>query len=247
MVKLAEGERWDDLQVGNLKIIQNPKEYLFTTDAVLLADFAQIRSGQTVCEFGSGGGIVSILTAYKRKPNMVYGIEIQERLADMSRRSAEENGLKNLTILCGDVKNAAKLVGRERMDAVICNPPYRKVGSGQMQENETQRICRHEVKITLEEIFRSAADVLKYKGTIYLVHQAERFADICYLMKKERIEPKEVKIVCQKEGQSPTLVLVKGVKEGKTGLKWLPPLVVFRRDGTYTEQIEKIYGESYGG
>ncbi len=247
MVTLAKGERWDDLQVGNLKIIQNPKEYLFTSDAVLLADFARVKQGQTVCEFGSGGGIISILTAFKRKPKMVYGIEIQAHLADMSRRSAEENRQENVTFLCGDVKNAASLLGREQMDAVICNPPYRKVGSGQMQESETLQICRHEVKITLAEIIASAADVLKCKGALYMVHQAERFGEICYFMKQAKIEPKEVKIVCQKEGQSPNLVLVKGVKDGNAGLKWLPPLVVFRPDGTYTDQIKKIYGESYGG
>ena len=37
--------------------------------------------------------------------------------------------------------------------------------------------------------------------------------------------------------------LLKDVKNGKTGLKLLPPLYVHNEDGSYTDEVLKIFGK----
>jgi len=218
-VELKQNERIEDLQIGGLGIVQSADEYRFTSDAVLLANFVRVKRSDTVADFGAGSGVISILLAYKQRPKKVYGVEIQPALADMASRSVRMNGLDGIIeIINGDVKKFA-----EQVDVVVCNPPYRKAGSGQAQEKENLRICRHEISITLDEIVKCASEVLRHKGKLYLVHQAGRTAEIFQSFSKHGIEPKMIQTVCQK-GKAPDVVLICGIKGAAPELKWLPPL-----------------------
>lgn len=150
---LKENERIEDLQYKGIKIIQSENGYRFTTDAVLLANFVRGAKGKKVVDIGCGSGIVSILIAAKQQPSLVVGVEIQPEVADMAARSVEMNGLSDtVTVVCSDVREWAK--GTDgTYDVVVVNPPYRKVGSGFSQEADTLAISRHEVTLTLEDVF----------------------------------------------------------------------------------------------
>ncbi len=241
---LKEGERLEDLQCGGMTIAQNPQWYLFTTDSVLLANYVKLPKNAVACEFGSGCGVVSVLVAYKQHPKRLIALELQPHLADLTRRNALRNGLGIETVQ-GDVRQAAQILGAGVADVVFCNPPYRKQNAGPVQSNETQRICRHEVTLTLPQLAESAARVLKSRGSLYLVHQPERFAELCVTLGQQRLVVKEACLVYPRPGAEPCLVLVKAVKEGKHGMRW-KSLTLYDEAGNYTEQAQKIYGESYG-
>ena len=93
-IQLKEKERIDDLGLNNMKIIQTPEGFCFGMDSVLLSDFAkEMKPGCTCVDLGTGTGILGILLCAKTKLSKIIGVEIQEEVADMAKRSILLNGL----------------------------------------------------------------------------------------------------------------------------------------------------------
>ena len=107
--------------------------------------------------------------------------------------------------------------------------------------NEHLLIARHEVYCTLDDVIRICSRLVKQKGKVALVHRPERLADIFSTMNKYRIEPKRMQLVYPTEDKEANIVLVEGIKDGKKGLKCLPPIIVYGQDRKYTKEFEKIY------
>ena len=78
---LKEGERFDDLERHNYKIIQNPEKFCFGMDAVLLSGFAVVKQGERVIDLGTGTGIIPILLRAKTLGRDFTGLEIQDEMA----------------------------------------------------------------------------------------------------------------------------------------------------------------------
>lgn len=225
-VTLKEKEKLEDLQYNGLAIIQSEDEYRFTTDAVLLANFTNDMKGKLCVEFCAGSGVISILIAAKKSPSKVVAIELQQSLADMAKRSVEYNGLQDvIEVVCDDVKNAPNLISKPA-DVVVCNPPYRKLGSGERQLATNLALCRHEIAITLEQVITAASRTLNNRGTFYLVHQAERVAEIVSLCTANQLAVKEIVPVCARKGKEPNLVLVRAVKCGGADCKLRLPVYI---------------------
>ena len=215
---LKNNERLDDLQINNLYIIQNPDEYLFTSDAVALANFAHVSNYGKVVDLCSGSGVVGILVNAKNKVQDVTLVEVQEYLADMSRRSIEYNGLTNFRVICSKLQNINEQIGRGVYDVVTCNPPYQTKGTAKfLSEKESIAICKHEILVTIEEIIKEASLLLKFGGLFYTVNKEDRLIDIIVNCRKYNLEPKEIKVIASKKGSN--IVLVKAKKGGKSGVK----------------------------
>lgn len=225
-IVLKPNEKLEDLQYNGLQIIQSDNEYRFTTDAVLLANFTGEMKGKLCVEFCAGSGVISILVAAKKRPARVVAIELQPQLADMAKRSVEYNGLDDvIDVICDDVLNSPNLIDHPA-DVVVCNPPYRKLGSGETQLAQNLALCRHEIAITLEQVIATASKVLNNRGTFYLVHQAERTAEIVALCSQNKLAVKEIVPVCPRKGKEPNLVLVRAVKCGGADCKLRLPLYI---------------------
>ena len=241
MVELKSQEKTEDLQCDGLKIIQSDVEYRFTTDAVLLANFCKDMRGKLCVEFGAGSGVVSLLVARKKHPKRVVAVEIQPQLCDMMKRSVQLNSLADVVEVCNaDLKDACKFV--RDADVVICNPPYRRVDSGERQLRQNIALCRHEIAATLADVVESAAKVLNNRGSLYLVHQADRLCEIVALCRDNKLAVKEILPVCPAPDREPNLVLVRAVKGGAADCKLHAPLYVTDKDGNYTPQAKAWYG-----
>ncbi len=242
-IELKENERIDDLEFKDLKIIQNTKGFCFGIDSILLSDFAkEIKKDSIVMDLGTGTGIISILLTGKTKLKKIIGIEIQEEVANMARRSVCLNGLeKKIQILNENIKDLTKIYEKNSIDVIVTNPPYKKDGEGLKNEKETKVISRHEVKGNLEDFINISSKLLKDKGEFYMVHRPERLVDIMELMRKNKIEPKKLRLVFPKINKEPKLVLVKGVKNANPFLKIEKDLYIYNEDGTYTDEILRIY------
>lgn len=237
---LKENETVEDLQYKGLKIIQDKTNYRFTSDAVLLSWFAKVKSGETLCEFCSGSGVISILVAAKNEGvRQAHLIEISPRLAGMSQRSIELNALQNFTVHNIPVQEAHKVLNG--VDVIVCNPPFNKTDIKPPEIDADILAARWEVLINIKEITESAKKVLRFKGRLYIVHQAQRAAEVIYQMKSCGIEPKTLLAVQAKREKEPHIVLIEGVRGGSEGIKFLKPLILFQGDGNYTEEAKKIY------
>ncbi len=242
MIEFKPDEKLEDLQCDGLQIIQSANEYRFTTDAVLLANFCRDMTGKLCVEFGAGSGVISLLLAKKKHPKRIVALEIQPQLAEMMSRSVAYNNLQNVIAVVNCDLKEAHLHLNGNADVVVCNPPYRKLGSGERQLAENIAVCRHEVKATLEDIVAAAAKVLNNRGVFYLVHQSSRLCEIVTLCAKYNVAVKEILPVCPNKGKEPNLVLIRGVKCGESDCILRSPLYVCDEKGKYTPQAKAWYG-----
>jgi len=243
-IDLIEDERIDDLQCKGMKIIQNKRLYNFSTDPILLVNFSQIKKDSVVVDFCSGSGVIALLVAVKSQARKVYCVELQEALANMSQKSVILNGLEDkIEIINDSVQNINKYIKNQTVDIVFCNPPYSKKNSSINSPNEIINICRHEITITLKEIIENASNILKNKGILYLVHQVNRLEEIMVEMSGKNIHIKQLQLVQSFENSNPHLVLIKGIKNSKNGMEIMPNLVTNNPDGSYSQQVLKMYNK----
>ena len=267
-MELRENERIDDLEYKDLKIIQNEKGFCFGIDSVLISDFARdIKSNSIGADLGTGTGIISILLAAKTNLKKIIGIEVQKEVADMAKRSVEINKLQDkIEIINLNIKDILQesnnlrskkiekdaednntyvknvdCLPRETFDFVVTNPPYKKLETGKTNESEYKYISRHEVTANLEDFIKVSRYLLKDKGAFYMVHRPDRLVDIIELMRKYKIEPKKIRFVHSTIEKEPTLVLIKGIKNARPFLKIEKPLIIYEKNGNYTDEIHSIY------
>lgn len=242
-ISLKENERIDDLELQGLKIIQNENGFCFGIDSVLLSDFAkEIKPESKIIDLGTGTGILPILLSAKTKNTKIIGVEIQKEVAKMAQRSVRLNNLQDrIEIIAEDIKNLKNQYETNCFDAVVTNPPYKKIGTGKTNEEMAKIISRHEITANLEDFIEIARYLLKEQGSFYLVHRPDRLVDIISLLRKYQLEPKELKIVQANRKKAPNLVLIKAVKNAKPFLKIDVPLSIYEESGTYTKETLEIY------
>ena len=242
-MELKENERIDDLEYKGLKLIQNKEGFCFGVDSVLLSDYAKnIKKNSKVIDIGTGTGIISILLCEKTKLSKIYGVEIQEDVAEMASRSSKLNNLQDkFEVINKNIKDIFEVLEPHKYDVVVTNPPYKKVNTGVKSLENKQLISRHEVECTLEDIIEKSSKLLKDLGEFYMVHRAEILVDIMCLLRKYKLEPKNIRFVHSKEKEKPNLILVRAVRSAKEFLKIDKPLVIYKENGEYTDEILEIY------
>ena len=219
-------ERTEELGLNGLKIIQDDEKYCFTSDAVLLTHFARVKKGDSVADFCSGSGIVG-LHLYALNPDKIAEVSLFEKqtaLYNLSVKSIKLNGLESVF---SAYNTRLQDIGNEfagKFSLITCNPPYMPVGTGEMQENPEIALCRREIDLSLKELIIAVSKCLKFGGRVAIVHRAERLADIITEMRNNNIEPKRLQFVSG-EKKEPYLLMIEGVKGGKSGIKILNTVV----------------------
>ena len=225
MIKLNNNEKIEDLEDKGLKIIQASDSYRFSVDSILLLNFIRVRNYEKIIDLGTGSGIIPLLLFGKRKGLSIYGIEIQNDLAGMARRSIELNKLQDhITIIQEDFKNVKNVFQNQQFDVVVSNPPYISLGQGEINPSSSKAIARHEIKGDLEDIISASNYLLKNKGRIYLIYRSAKLIKLLLALKKYSIEPKVIKFIHPRQGKNANLVLLEGIKGGKEELKIEDPI-----------------------
>lgn len=240
---VREHERLDELHRNGYFIIQDPKRFCFGMDAVLLSGFAKAKKGERALDLGTGTGIIPILMEAKTEGEHFTALEIQPESADMARRSVLYNHLEEkIKIITGDIKDASSLFGASSFDIITTNPPYMIGEHGLSSASEAKAIARHEVLCTLEDILRESAKLLRPGGRFYMVHRPFRLAEIMSRMVEYKIEPKRMQLVYPYVDKEPNMVLIEGLRGGKSRLTVEKPLIVYKEQGGYNDEIYDIYG-----
>jgi tRNA1Val (adenine37-N6)-methyltransferase len=230
-------ESLDLLSCCNLSILQKKKGYRYSLDSYLLGAFVDESPGTEILEIGSGSGVVSILLSAV-KGLRVTGIEIQEDLAQMSKRSIEYSGLSDkVKITCCDIKDYSGA----KVDAVVTNPPYRPLSTGRINPDRSKAIARHEISLDLDVLLKKAYGLLRPLGRLYIVYPAWRIPDLLCTMRDRRIEPKRMKCVYTSPIRTCEICLICGVKGGGREFTIESPLIVYNQDNSYHPDMEMIF------
>ena len=240
---LKPNERIDELYSLGIKVIQDPRVFSFSTDAVLLAHFANLRrrrSSLTV-DLGTGNGAVALFLS-QRTHGRILGVEIQPKLAEMARRSVRLNHLgSQVRILTMDLARAPEKITPGSVDTVTCNPPYFKDLSTSIKNPDPYlAIARHEIKTNLTQVLKTTNCLLKNRGKADLVFRPGRLIEMLNLMQRYHLAPKRLRFVYSTSKKSARMFLIEAEKAGRlTGLQVLPPLIIMN-NGHYSKVMHRI-------
>lgn len=241
-ILLKDGERIDDLHRNGLRLIQRQSGFRFGTDAVLLAAFAKAGKHDRVMDFCTGSGVIPILMSARTEAASLFGMEINPETADTACRSVSLNCLDNrVQIVCGDIRDVKSHFEASSFQVVTANPPYIKGGG--TGKDEAKASARHEILCGIQDIAASAAWLLSFNGSFYLVHRPDRLMEVLSALREARLEPKALRFVHSFIDRPPVMVLIKSVYGGKPHMSVMPPLVIHEPGGSYTTEAKGIYYE----
>ena len=227
----------------NLKIYQNTEWFSFSLDSVLLPNFVTLNKNiETIMDLGCGNAPIPLILSTKTNAKII-GVEIQKDSYELARKSVLYNHLENqIELLNMNMKDLRNMYSSDSIDVITCNPPYFKyLETSNLNENIHKVIARHEKMITLEEIVSLSRYLLKNNGVLAMVHRTDRLIEIISLFSKYGLEVKKLRFIYSKMNTESNMVLIEGRKNGKTGLKLLPPLYAHNEDGSYTEEVLKMF------
>ena len=231
------------LNYRNLKIVQNTDWFAFSLDSVLLANFVTInKNTKNIIDLCTGNAPIPIILSTKTSASII-GVELQDEIYDLAKKSIEINNLQEkISLIKMNVRDLTKQYETDTFDVITCNPPYFKVNeTSNLNENKIKTIARHEIYLELDEVFSISKKLLKNNGIISIVHRPERLIEIIESMKKNNIEPKKIRFVYPKKNSDCNIILIEGAKNGKPGLKILPPLYVHDENGNYLDEIQDMF------
>lgn len=240
----GDGETLDAILRGRVRVFQHRRGHRFGADALLLADFLDVKPSDALLDIGTGSGIISLVLCRTRAIRHVTAVEMQESLAALARRNAALNGAlqgaeEKITVVCEDIR---KLKPKEKFDAAFSNPPYRIVGKGRIAPDRERALARHELTLTLDELFTAARRLLAPRGKFSLVHLAERRGDVEAAAAARGFHLSRARDVLSHRGEPAVLILREYSKRRPSrAAKCMPPLVLFTKAGAHTREARKIF------
>jgi tRNA1Val (adenine37-N6)-methyltransferase len=250
----VDDETIDEILEGTLKIRQSKRGYRFNLDSLILAHFVSLKSRCVNMDLGCGNGVIALVLARRYPLTHWTGLEIQEGQAMLSRKNIELNGLeKRVSVVLGDAREVKKYFAANSFDNVIFNPPYRKLSSGRVNPLQEKAIARHEIKGSLAEFLSASQYLLKSSGRVFTIYPSKRMVELMVLFRKNKIEPKRMKLVFSDAASDAEFVLVEGRSGSREELKMEPPLYIYESHKKYTPAMKQIFTdlasppEAFGG
>ena len=215
--------------------------HTFGTDAILLSNFASSTRKDRAVDLGTGCGIIPLIMLRDGLLQSAVGIDISSEATTLAEQTKTELGLDKFTVINSDLNDLKGKVEFGSHTLITCNPPYKAPGAGIVSRSDTDKAARHETACTLQDIIRVSSKLLQTSGRLCMCHRPERLAEMMDLMRENKLEPKKLRLVCQRVGEEPWLVLVEAKKCANTGLRIAPTLYVYENGQLSSEMIE-IYG-----
>lgn len=237
---LKDNERLEPLGNGVEIIVSDL--FHFSTDTILLADFARAHRAKSAVDLGTGCGTIPLLWARDNRVAEISAVELQSECCDMARRSVERNNLENIKVFNADLRELKGVLPFGSFDLVSCNPPYKLSGTGITNPDEEKLLARHEHTCTIDDITLAAKKLLQFGGRFCLCQRPERLTDIITSMRENDLEPKRLRFVQQRRGKQPKLFLIEGRRGGKSGGLLVEDTLFIEENGGWSAEMKQIYG-----
>lgn len=228
---------------GCLTVYQHQSGYRFSIDAILLASYVRVKAGDRLVDLGCGCGIVALVLAYRQLTVQCFGIEIQPALAGLARKNVVANHMDDrIQIIEGDIKSISQNRIKGPVDIIVCNPPFGRIASGRISPDSERALARHEITMCLKDITATARRILRRGGKLCVIFPAERTADLFGHLRADGIEPKRIRPIQSHPTKTADRILVEGTAGGRPGMTIEPSLVIYKADGEYTDEVQKMMG-----
>lgn len=226
--------------IGTDLFIEQTESQAFNLDTILLANFAKIPyRAKHILDIGTGVGGLMLYLSQKTRAK-ITGIEIQESRYQQAIHNININHLSSrLSCVLSDIK-ALKF---KDVDYIISNPPFFKVDEeSHLSTTEEDRIARHEITLTLDELIQTSASFLKNGGYFTMIHRPERFEEIARIMMKNQMTIKRIRFVHPYLNKKANHLLIEAMKNGNPGLMVEPPLILYYDKHIMTKELIELYG-----
>lgn len=208
-----------------------------STDSMVLAHFARLPKNASVLDLGSGCGTLGLLLCAKDSTCRVTGVELTVSAHTTAEENIRRNDLSSrLESICADLRELPTELQSGRFHCCISNPPYFSGGPA----SQSTPLARREDCCRPEDLFRSAAQALKYGGDFFLVHKPERLAQLIACGAAEKLEAKRLRLIRHKDGGPIMLILLQFRKGGKPGLI-IEEENLFDMHGNPTPYYQEVY------
>ena len=225
----------------------------FTTDTVLLANFAGAKNGERIVELGTGCGTIPLLMIRDSSPEIIHAVELQEEAIDLLAESIGHNirnGIEaaaRINPILGNIREVKTLLPAGAFDLVVCNPPYKLTGSGIENPDAAKTTARHETDCTLDDICEAAKWLLRFSGRFCLCQRPERLTDVLTALREHDLEPKRLRLIQGRVGKAPKLFLVEAKRGARRGYMDVLPTLVIEDESGFTPEMRGIYGSYKDG
>lgn len=233
--------------LGNGVEVYVSDRHHFTTDTILLADFARVKNGERVVDLGTGCGTIPLLMIRDNSLKEIYALDIQKEAIDLmteSLRHNTANGIENAAVihpLLGDIRDIRDLLPAGSFDLVVCNPPYKLTGTGIENPDDAKKTARHEVDCNLDDVCAAANWLLRFSGRFVLCQRPERLTDVLSAMRAHELEPKRLRMVQGRADKAPKLFLVEAKRGAKPGYMDVLPALIVEDENGFTPEMRAIY------
>ncbi|MFH0810532.1 MAG: methyltransferase [Pseudomonadota bacterium] len=236
-----EEKTQDALFGGRLVLSQSRRGYRYSIDAPILAHFAAGAVREPMVDLGAGCGVIALILAFKFGLGRITALELQPGLAALAARNVAANHLEErITVFSADLTAVDRLPAASAA-GVVCNPPYRGLGTGRVNPATEKALARHELAAELPQIVAAAAHLLTAKGRFFIIYPAPRLAALFSALARGGLEPKRLRPVHSFAAEDAVLVLVEALKGGGEGLRIEPPLVIYGSEGRYGEEVSSYF------
>jgi tRNA1Val (adenine37-N6)-methyltransferase len=237
-------ETIDELRSYNLRIIQPRDGYRFSLDPLLLCDFAGVRAGERVIDFGTGSGVIPLVLARQCGSAEIVGVELQEEMAEMAQRNVRLNGLSDrIEIIGSDILSLRQRYPVSSFELVIANPPYRKPGSGRISPKAGRDKARHETTAGLTDFLCAAKYLVRPAGRICFIYHVSRLPELFAEALLLKLAPIRLRMVHGSASAAARMVLLELSKGRLKEMAVLPPLFIYNIDGAYSLEMKRMSGE----
>lgn len=237
-----QDETLDGLFQGRLRILQKSSGYRFSMDPVLLVYFAGRLRGKKVLDLGTGCGLIPMILASRGDVPEAFGLELQEDLVEMARRSVQLNGLgEKVKILQGDFRRIKEIFPPQSFEQVLSNPPYHDPSEGRRSPKPDRALSRHEQEGSIEELVEAAKYVLRTKGRLWLTYSPSRLSRLLKALERGGFAPKRLRFVHGRAELPARMCLLEAVQGGRGAMSVEPPLILYRQGREYTRELQEVY------
>lgn len=213
-----------------------------STDSMCLADFVPLAAGCRAVDLGSGCGTLGLLLCGRRKDCSAVGVELSLQAHQAALENIRANRLEErLSSVHGDIRNIHSLLPAGQFDLAVSNPPYFPPGAGLRAEGKHRALAREAGGCPLEALFSAAAWLLHSGGRFCLIHRTERLADLFCAGRAAGLEPKRLRLIRHRPDSDANLALLEFRRDGGSGLKLLPDLVLYDEKNDPSPDFRRIY------